>query len=141
MQALGRADFGANQDVFKHQLAAHTLRDRMAMRAVGIASNSDSDAATSFLAAAVAGPYAARIRAEAIADLEDRSPNSAPIHDALMKALAADDAPSVQLAAIHTLEARKDKGAVAALRALAAKSKDAAVKEAAKGSADALDTK
>ena len=139
MQALARINFAANQDVYKHQLAAHTLRDRMAMRAVGIASGVTSEAATSLLVTAATGAYPARVRSEAISDLEDRAPDSTAIHDALVKVLTADTVPSAQLAAIKAIENRKDKAAVAALRALAGRSKDAAVKEAAKTTADTLE--
>ncbi len=136
MSALARINVDNNMDVFKHQIASHSLRDRLVLRAIALAANSKKEEAFDAIISATTPKNARRVRTEAISALEKAPADSPAVHAALLKIIGGDDLEPVQIAAIKSLQTRKDKGAVDALKALIEKSKVDAIKSAAKGAVD-----
>lgn len=139
--ALARINLEGNLDVFKHQITAHTLRDRMAIRSIALLAASKQGSVMPILISATAPTFARRVRTDAIGALEDGPADSPAIHTALLKIVEAEDLPAVQNAAIHVLETRKDVAAVDALKALETRTKDDSVRSAAKSAVETLTAK
>jgi aminopeptidase N len=141
LTALAHWSVDANLDVFKHQIAAHSLRDRLAIRSINLLSAAKTESSASVLISATAPTYPRRVRTEAISGLEDGPANSAPIHEVLVKIAQSDATPAVQVAAIRVLRNRKDKSAEDMLKGLITGAKDDTVKSAAKDAVEAMDAK
>jgi aminopeptidase N len=132
MQALAKSNAKDNLDVFRHQMASHTVRDTLAYAAVSALADSNSpDAAPLLLDAAGNAGFRAPLRARAIAYFKDNLKTDSKISDALLPLLNASGA-EAQIAAIEALTARNDKAAVPALQSLAASARNARVVTAAK---------
>jgi hypothetical protein len=141
MAALARMNLEANLDVFKHQIASHTLRDRMAIRSISVLSGAKQESATAVIISATAPAYPRRVRTEAISALETGPADSAPIHATLVKIAQTDEIPAAQVAAIRVLRNRKDTGAEDMLKSLMTGAKDDTVKAAAKDAVETMDAK
>jgi len=140
LTALGRLDAAANLDVFRHQVAARSARDQLAATVVDVLADAKLDAAAPVLVQALAPAHRRFVRTAAIDALTEIAPGSAAIHAALLEALKDSDS-RIQARAIRALQQRKDKEAVAALRTLAANSKDKETRQAAQDAANALEGK
>jgi len=141
LTALARLNLTGNLDVYRHQLASKSLRDRLGLRSVSLLSDSKDDGATTALIGATASSYTRRVRTEALSSLESKPADSAPIHAALMKIIQSDDLPAVQITAVRVLGSRKDAAAVDALKALGAKTKETTVRDAVKNAVEAIEAK
>ena len=132
IRTLAKRDVRGSLDVFRHQLASHTLRDQLAATTIfSLAESNSPDAAPILLEAAGKSTVRFPLRVRAIAYFKDNLMAEAKASDSLLPLLNA-DAPDVQVAAIEALTARKDKSAVPALQSLAASAKSAKVVTAAK---------
>ena len=141
LSALARTNIEANLDVFKHQLASHTLRDRLAIRTISLLSSPKKESVTALLISATAPTFSRRVRTEAIGALEGGPSDSATIHSMLMKVAQSDETPAVQVAAIRVLRNRKDVAALDMLKSLMTTAKDDSVKSAAKDAVEILEAK
>jgi len=135
------SDIAANQDAFRHQVAAPSFRDRLAATVVNILARSQQDAAAPALIDATDKKHNRLVRILAIDGLAKIALDSAPVHERLMALLTEESAPTVQSAAIRALRDRKDNAALPALHNLAKNAKDASVRETAQSAADTLEGK
>ena len=132
LRALAKSNAKDNLDVFRHQVASHSLGDRLASTAVySLADSNSPDAAPLLLETAGKASVRAALRARAIGYFKTNLLADSKINDALLPLLNAEEA-EAQIAAIEALTARNDKAAVPALQTLAASAKDTKVVTAAK---------
>ena len=135
LKAVSLTDAAGNLDVFRHQIAAKTLRDRLPSAAVSALIAAKSDAVTPvLLEAAAKTTLRTPIRQRAINSFKESAMGSEPVHNGLL-ALLKEDNPELQITVIETLQERKDTAAVPALNALGAATKNAKVSTAAKDAA------
>lgn len=121
----------ANMDVFQHQITQIGSGDTLASASVDALAAAKSDATVPLLLLALKPEHSSFTRMKAAGALGIFAPGDAGVHDALMTMLN-DPLFFVQNAAIRALAARKDKGALDAIRAIAANSKNPNTQEAAK---------
>jgi len=141
MAGLSRWSVAANLDVYKHQIEAHSQRDRLALAAVRVLSDKPTDAEAPLLLSATDRKHAAATCRNAVDALAKIAPTDPAIHARLLALLKEADEPTVQTAAIQALRDRKDKDAIPALRALATGAKDSGVRDSAKDAADTIEGK
>ena len=138
LRALAKLDVKDSLDVFRHQLASHSLGDRLASTTVfSLADSKSPDAGPLLLETAGKASVRAALRARAIGYFKTNLLTDGKINDALLPLLNAAE-PETQIAAIEALTARNDKAAVPALQSLASSAKDAKVATAAKNAATKL---
>ena len=130
LRALAAQDIKGNLDVFRHQMASHSLRDQLAATSVfALVESKSPDAAGLLLETAGNASVRSPLRVEAISYFKNNPTLGGS--DGLLPLLNS-DAPDAQIAAIEALTARKDKAAVPALQTLATTAKNAKVVTAAK---------
>ncbi len=118
-------------DVFQHQITQTGSGETLASASVDALAAAKSDATVPLLLLAMKPEHSSFTRMKAAGALGTFAPGDAEVHDALV-AMLNDPLFFVQNAAIRALAARKDKGALDAIRAVAANAKNPNTQEAAK---------
>ncbi len=109
---LIKSDVKGNLDVFKHQMASHTLREQLASTTIYTLADTASPEAAPLLLDAAANPkLRPTFRVRAIKYFKDNPAIDAGAN-AVLRSLLTADAPEVKQAATAALAARKDTAAV-----------------------------
>ena len=138
LTGLGGPNVLKNLDVFEHIIAQPASSDALVSASVDALATAKNDAAVPLLLLAMKPPHSAFTRIKAAGAIGTLAPGSMEVHDALM-ALLNESQPFAQNTAIRALAARKDKGALDAIRALAANSKNANTQDAAKTAVEQIE--
>jgi aminopeptidase N len=141
LRALKQLDLAGNLDAFAHQAGVKSLTDELARTVVTVLYEAKIEASVPILLKAMAPSHTTSTRVHAVQALNSIALNNADVHNALLTLLMQNNPPNLQEQAAKTLEERKDKEAIAALRVLATQTKVDSVREAAKDAADNLGTK
>ena len=120
-----------NMDVFQHQIMQTGSGETLASASVDALAAAKSETTVPLLILAMKPEHSSFTRMKAAGAVGTFAPGDAGVHDALVGMLN-DPLFFVQNAAIRALAARKDKGAMDALRAVAANAKNPSTQEAAK---------
>ncbi len=139
MRVLGKWDTANSLEVFRHQIASKSLRDRLATRSIGILRDSKLDAAIPVLIEATIPARPVTVRVQAVNALSDAAFKADTIRTTLIDLLKGDNPASLQVAAVRALKSREDKDSLPALRDAAANSKTEEVRTAAKDAVETLE--
>ena len=141
LQALGGVEMPKNLDVFRHQLQAHSQRDRLAATVVDVLNQTPQDSALPLLIAATGPTHRLNVRRSAAQALGKLSSTDKQIDTTLVTMLHENDYPQLQSAVVQALVTRKDKDAIPVLQELAASAKEDTLKRAATRAVTDLQTK
>lgn len=138
LRALAKLDPISHLDVFRHQIRARTLRDRLAKVSLQALAETRQEAVLPVLVEATRAPLPVPVRQAAAQALARVAPENPAPREALLALLEEDRYPELQEAAMHTLMARKDREALPALRRVAAEAPAPAVRALAQEAINAL---
>lgn len=138
MKVIGKWDIANNRDIFRHQIASQSLRDRLANAAIGILRDSKQEAIVPDLIEATVPARSVGVRTRAVSALGASDSKAEAIRAALLKLIMSDNPTALQVAAVRALKSREDKDALPALRDIAANAKAEEVRTAAKDAVESL---
>jgi aminopeptidase N len=137
MRSLGKLDCAGNLEVYRHQIAQHSLHDMLATTVVSVLGTAKVDASAPILLEATKPPHTRFVRTSAVEALAGLAAGDGTVNAALV-ALLKQEETDLQTAAARALRDRKDTAAIPDLQALAASTKDAGVKDTVQDCVSAL---
>ena len=135
---LGRWGADANLDLFERALKMESRHGVIRIAAIQALSNATSDRGLALLANSASPGNPRPVRRSAVETLGRSFQNRSPATQALV-ALIRDEDPQIRSRVFEALVSRKDRSALAALRALESGSSDTALRAQAKAAADSLE--
>ncbi|MCS6776445.1 MAG: M1 family aminopeptidase [Chloroherpetonaceae bacterium] len=138
LRALAKLDPITHLDVFRHQIRARTLRDRLAKVALQALAETRQEAVLPVLQEATRPPLSVPVRQAAAQALAQIAPDNPSPREALLALLEEDRYPELQEAALRALMARKDREALPVLRRVATEARASGVRALAQEAINAL---